>query len=341
MPISTHAVPAAVSPAKASSPVHFASQFGGLWTDRDDAYEILEKRTRRGEIGAWEAERVRFWIENGFVVLPGAATEKAVNAANRAIDSIYQDGTGFIENYETGEHLGIMPVEARHQPLPHKLLDAYAFSPAIRAAAFADPVVEFLNLVFDEPALAFQGLYFEYGSTQTMHQDSAFVRVSRPMELAASWLALEDIQPGSGELEYYAGSHRIKEFLFDGDKKWLPDDHSQYDAFLRYLVDECESRGLRRQLFRPQKGDALIWSADLVHGGSAIKQRATRRSFVTHWCPESAEPAYFQGGFSGRIKPAEAFSYAYSHLGRSQDVYEATARRAEEPEPGFWSRWLH
>ena len=79
------------------------------------------------------------------------------------------------------------------------------------------------------------------------------MRVSRPLEMAASWLAMEDIKPGSGELHYYVGSHRIREFLFDGDKKWMPDDQRQHDEFLKNLVDECECQGLKRELFRPKK----------------------------------------------------------------------------------------
>jgi ectoine hydroxylase-related dioxygenase (phytanoyl-CoA dioxygenase family) len=36
------------------------------------------------------------------------------------------------------------------------------------------------------------------------------------MRLVASWVALEDIQPDSGELEYYIGSHTLDDYLFDG-----------------------------------------------------------------------------------------------------------------------------
>ena len=34
------------------------------------------------------------------------------------------------------------------------------------------------------------------------------------MELIASWIALEDVQPGSGELMYVPGSHRFEVFIF-------------------------------------------------------------------------------------------------------------------------------
>jgi len=52
---------------------------------------------------------------------------------------------------------------------------------------------------------------------------------------------------------------------------------------------------LTLQRFLARKGDALIWAADLAHGGSPITDpRLTRRSLVTHYTPESTAPAYFR-----------------------------------------------
>ena len=52
-----------------------------------------------------------------------------------------------------------------------------------------------------------------------MHQDTAYVVTSSPLELAAAWIALEDVTPGSGELMYYRGSHRLPEYAFAGERK--------------------------------------------------------------------------------------------------------------------------
>src|SRR2546429_9350110 len=86
---------------------------------------------------------------------------------------------------------------------------------------FAAAAMCFIKLIFERPVLAHQSLFFFKGSQQPIHQDTAFVRVSSPMELVASWTALEDIQPGSGELIYYPKSHQFPEFLFGGEYKWV------------------------------------------------------------------------------------------------------------------------
>ncbi|HEX2582011.1 MAG TPA: phytanoyl-CoA dioxygenase family protein [Dongiaceae bacterium] len=133
-----------------------------------------------------------------------------------------------------------------------------------------------------------------------MHQDTAYVRLNRPMELAASWLALEDIQPGTGELEYYVGSHRIPEFLFEGTAKWI-------------------SIGAPKRMH-----------ADLAHGGSARRAEGTRRSLVIHWCPTTAEPSYFQYPNSGMIRYSANAAYCYSFHGQSGNPYRNRERAETE-----------
>lgn len=102
----------------------------------------------------------------------------------------------------------------------NRLLDLHAFSENARLAFAAPKVVEFLSAIFETKPKAFQSLMFWKGSQQAIHKDTAYVQIDgAPMHLAASWLALEDIAPGTGELEYYVGSHRAPDFLFAGKHK--------------------------------------------------------------------------------------------------------------------------
>jgi len=182
---------------------------------------------------------------------------------------------------------------------PHRMriVDIYAARPIALDVLLASAVSRFLTLVFDVEPLLFQGLTFECGSEQGMHQDTAYVVVSSPMELVASWTALEDIKPDSGELQYYEGSHRLPEYYFSGEhKSWDPgrDSTEQHDEWARLLHEHSHRLGLPLRTFRPKKGDTLIWSADLVHGGATVIDRsATRRSQVGHYCPVGVSPNYF------------------------------------------------
>lgn len=105
----------------------------------------------------------------------------------------------------------------------------------------APKVKEFLSAIFDDTPKAFQGLYFHTGSQQAIHKDSAYVKVdTNPMHLTASWLALQDIEAGTGELEYYVGSHRAPDFLFDESHKWMENQPGQINEFLESLHKDAE-----------------------------------------------------------------------------------------------------
>ena len=59
------------------------------------------------------------------------------------------------------------------------------------------------------------------------------------------------------------------------------------------------------------KGDVLIWSADLAHGGGEIADpSATRQSIVAHYCPGNVYPMYrhYEGG-------SEIVNYGDGRLG--------------------------
>jgi len=113
------------------------------------------------------------------------------------------------------------------------------------------------------------------------------------MEFLASWIALEDLAPGSGELVYYPRSHQFPEFLFDGKYKWCPPGSSDLGKFYEHIHESAQAQQVTTTKFLANKGDVLIWSADFAHGGGEIDDPAkTRRSIATHYSPLSAYPMY-------------------------------------------------
>ncbi|MEM8711892.1 MAG: phytanoyl-CoA dioxygenase family protein [Planctomycetota bacterium] len=276
----------------------YRSRFGGLWTDRPDANDALE--TRLGGTGsappldASLEPQLRHWIERGYVVLPGAVDPEVCDRLRSDVHSIWDsEDESYLVEVGPVRH----PLRPSLRSGPYKLLDLHARNEDARSALFADPIRRFLRTVFERDPLLFQSLTFETGSTQPIHQDTAYVVTTRPMELAAVWIALEDIQPGTGELMYYPGSHRFPEHVFKGGARNWNARRDGEEAHHRYLEDlhaKAESMGLELEAFLPRKGDALIWSADLAHGGGEITQTgATRWSLVGHFCPDDVEPYYF------------------------------------------------
>ena len=158
--------------------------------------------------------------------------------------------------------------------------------------------VRFLAILFEGPPLLFQTLGFEYGSQQGIHQDTAYVVVDSPLAMVGVWIALEDVVEGSGELQYYDGSHRLPEYQFGGKfKHWdaTRDGQEPHAEWSSLLHQNAQAMNLPLLTFRPRKGSVLFWHADLAHGGSPItKPGTTRRSLVGHYCPAAATPYWFQ-----------------------------------------------
>jgi phytanoyl-CoA hydroxylase len=298
----------------------FHNQLGGLWIDRLDAPWRIDRMHADGLCTAVDASNLVHFYENGYVILKSAVSAEAVAHLNSDVSSCwrgkYPDLKATVHGYK-----GSLPVSIEEDFVGRtgvKILDLYAFSDAARKVLLCDPIVRFLYLIFDgRVPVLFQSLTFFRSSEQWVHQDSAYVAVSEPLHMAAAWIALEDIDPESGPLVYYEGSHRIGNYLFQGQwKKWRPerDGYEEHSRWLAWIEQQCRARNLPLRTFVPERGDALIWHADLAHGGSPVKDPLlTRKSIVGHFCPTGSTPEFFDAG-AHRVVPCNNVHMISSHF---------------------------
>lgn len=278
------------------APPEFFSRYGGTWVDRVDFHEQLSKRIRQHRLNRAEVEQVQAFAKNGFLIIPGAVPANACDRFSNDITNAWRSGDERLLVQRPRERTG-QPLKAGSARVQARVVDSYVYYRSALALLLSRSIVRFLTLVFEDAPLLFQSLSFDVGSEQGLHQDTAYVVTSSPMELAAAWIALEDIQEGSGELMYVPGSHRIPEYHFSGQyKHWSSerDGDAQHNEWAGLLNEKSTAMGLQRQVFRPKKGDVLIWAADLAHGGSPVTDRSlTRKSLVGHYCPNRVNPNYF------------------------------------------------
>ena len=272
------------------------SRFGGLWIDREDWLDRLALKHRNGEISEALSVAIFRFLRDGYVVLEQAVPAERIDRLNAAIDRAWVAPPPglLIHTFGPDGRYREMPPDLSAREDSTKLVDLHAHSSAARAAIASPPVVGFLAAVFEDQPKAFQSLTFWKGSQQAIHKDTAYVKVdSDPLHFAASWLALEDIEAGTGELEYYIGSHRAPDYVFNQYNKWMGPYVSEHDRFLASLHEDAASLQHAKSAFLAKKGDVLIWHADLAHGGSKIvRPELTRRSLVTHFTPARDEPYY-------------------------------------------------
>jgi phytanoyl-CoA hydroxylase len=281
------------------NPADWRSRFGGFWTDQANALDLVAAKLDLGVISENQALLLCRLIEDGYVVLKGAIPSEILDRAEAEFDRAYAGEVAEVQFNVTGIGRKITwQPEVLTQPA--KALDLHWLSSAIRDLIFADEILKFLHLVLERRAFATQTLSFWRGSAQGAHQDSAYVNYSHPMQFLATWIALEDVSENCGELFYYIGSQRIPEYLYLERYKGI-EEAARMNAGAKFegnpearIPPAAATLGLRHERFLAKRGDVLIWSADLAHGGSPISHDTTRKSVVTHYCTAEAVPSYFE-----------------------------------------------
>jgi len=272
------------------------SKPGRLWIDEPNWLDVLARKRWSGEFSEELSGRIFRFVRDGYVIIPQAVPADLLDRLDADIEELWSAPPPglLIETYEPDNRLKHIPPVVAYRSGNARLLDLFAFCATARAAIANPPAMEFLRAIFGARPKAMQSLSFWNGSQQPIHKDTAYVRVDTgAMRLAATWLALEDVEPGTGELEYYIGSHRAPAFMFGGESRWMEYKPGEHSDFLRSLHEDAQRFGQPRGSFLGKKGDLLIWHADLAHGGAQItKPGRTRRSLVAHFCAEADEPYY-------------------------------------------------
>ena len=216
-------------------------------------------------------EQLLQWPENGFLVLPRLMSAE-VDTINREVETLQQ--TGKIDFNFTGR----------------KIFNAWQHSPAVNRAFHHPQITDIVKFIFQKNVIPFQTVNFISGSGEKPHSDSIHFTTEPLGYLTAMWVALEDVQLGSGELVYYPGSHKIEYVMsenFDPKHTAL---HLAIDTRHRYeekIEDLIQQHSLTPCPFIARKGDVLIWHANLLHAGAPITNaQFTRKSLVAHYFAE-------------------------------------------------------
>ena len=153
---------------------------------------------------------------------------------------------------------------------------------------FADNqrIIEILSNVYGKKAFPFQTLNFPSSTEQLAHSDHVHFDSIPHRFMAGVWVALEDITEDNGPLFYYPGSHKWRP-LYNTEinhHQKLDKSSSHYDRYTVSWNRYAEHYGVKKKYFYAKKGQCLIWSSNLVHGGSLQKNKSlTRWSQVTHY----------------------------------------------------------
>jgi ectoine hydroxylase-related dioxygenase (phytanoyl-CoA dioxygenase family) len=228
-----------------------------------------------------DAARAAFERDGFLIFDPGVS--------NKTID-------GAVADVELGPRSGRLPFKRRAPSWdPQRVVDAWSVSHNVKAIALAPMVLELLKNLYGLEPRPFQTLNFQVGTQQPAHADAVHFNTEPPGLMCGVWVALEDIDMESGPLVYYPGSHKLP-YVAPSDVgiQVAPGQqavsHEEYAArYEPYIDGLIEREGLEPDYAIVRKGQALVWAANLLHGGSPVRTPGrTRRSQVTHYVFEGA-----------------------------------------------------
>lgn len=167
-----------------------------------------------------------------------------------------------------------------------RVQDAWKHDADVKAIAANADVLSLLSRLYGRRAFPFQTLNFPVGTQQPAHSDAVHFSSQPERFMCGVWVAFEDIHPDAGPLEYYPGSHRwpILTNVLVGRRGWGQPLASAQTPFEDAWSAMVAAAGLAPERFMARKGQALIWAANLLHGGSRqADPTRTRWSQVTHY----------------------------------------------------------
>lgn len=167
-----------------------------------------------------------------------------------------------------------------------RIQDAWKFDDDVRAIATNQIILNLLDKLYGRGAFPFQTLNFPVGTQQDAHTDAVHFSSLPERFMCGVWVAMEDVSPEAGPLFYLPGSHRwpsLSNSLIGRRGQGCALDSAQA-PFAQGWQMLREAYGATERTFLARKGQALIWTANLLHGGShQIDPRLTRWSQVTHY----------------------------------------------------------
>ncbi len=235
------------------------------WVESPFFEEILKSK----DLSVEQKKLATEYHENGFIVLQGLFADPLIQEVKSEMEN-----KGYNPDFKMRTDRDSVRIQ-----------DLWLYSDSVKSMACNKQVLETLKMLYDKEPIPFQTLNFKRGSQQRAHSDTIHFSSIPAKYMCGVWVALEDINEENGAVYYYPKSQNLPEYNFAHFKK-EPNDTSyknypEYEDFIEKILD---ANGFERKPFYAKKGDVLIWSSNIIHGGSPLlNPNSTRYSQVTHY----------------------------------------------------------
>lgn len=185
--------------------------------------------------------------------------------------------------------------------------EAWYFNEDVRAVACSEKVISTLRMLYQREPFPFQSLNFDIGTEQPAHSDTIHFHCMPRRFMVGCWVPFEDVDEQCGTLFVVPGSHKLPDYdMYELGLLASAEAYRSYEDLVKRILDTC---GLKVVPVPMKKGQAVIWAANLFHGGGPrLDPSRTRHSQATHYYFEDC--MYYMpmetDVFGGRICMREA-----------------------------------
>jgi phytanoyl-CoA hydroxylase len=239
-----------------------------------------------------ELQAIRsYYEENGYVIVAKLFAAETCDAQRRLWEEevkpfggyIYRQATAKAEKHVFNDNGWVMNPILNLQSVDPSRFPRFRNFATQSVLASPDLSSVFAALLGELPKVV-QSMYFEGNSATWEHQDSYYLDSEKVGEMAAAWIAIEDIAARAGRFFVCPGSHKFKL-----DEHGLENNIAEHhDVYISSVVNKIKQLNLPIKAPALQKGDVLFWNALTIHGSLNSQDCLRSRSSITcHAIPSS------------------------------------------------------
>lgn len=228
--------------------------------------------------------------EKGYTIIDLKLGDVFINSINKDISKALQKGD--IKKNPKIYHYNKFP----------RIVEAWKYSKNVARLANNKELKKVLKFLYDSKPLPFSTINFIGGTEQPFHSDYIHFGSLPHKYLVGAWVALEKTNKYNGALSVIPGSHKFPLIDYQDLKQKKPlniiELEKNYRVYENYIKQLIKIKKLKPKELYLKKGEVILWAANLLHGGSNVKnKKLTRRSQVIHFHFKDSE-VYYNPGFS-------------------------------------------
>jgi ectoine hydroxylase-related dioxygenase (phytanoyl-CoA dioxygenase family) len=265
--------------------IHTDKNFLNLpWTESPFFYDLLHNNPHTEE----QIEIAKKFHEDGYVIIDTELSDEEISLINNDVESaVLRDSVNLQAEFYTYSN-------------SPRVFEEWRNSENIKNVCLNKKIIETLEFLYNKKTFPFSTINFIKGSNQPLHSDAIHFHTIPLLWMSGVWVALEDTTTENGTLNIVPKSHKWEMIDYQTLQLPHPDEiengeevnYRIYEEVIRNLVKSKNAEILPVEL---KKGQALIWAANLLHGGMEIKNlELTRKTQAIH---------YFYGGCTHYFHP--------------------------------------